>query len=170
MKNCKNCKKEKQETEFYFRKDCSKYRNECIVCWKEKCKTKRKIKETSKEFIEKERIRGREKYKRLYSTALFERKVKYKDGENHYIRFPEKHKATYNCRKLIKKGFHAHHWSYNEEHFIDIFYLTPKEHMMAHRYLIYDEERKMYRTINNILLDTKAEHEKYIKEKINQPF
>jgi hypothetical protein len=42
--------------------------------------------------------------------------------------------------------------------------------MMAHRYLIYDEERKMYRTINNILLDTKAEHEKYIKEKINQPF
>jgi hypothetical protein len=57
-----------------------------------------------------------------------------------------------------------HHWSYNEEHFKDVIWLTKKEHMKGHRFIIYDQERKMYRRIDtNELLDTKEKHERWIK-------
>jgi hypothetical protein len=66
----------------------------------------------------------------------------------------------------MKKPFgdaEKHHWSYNEEHASDIIWLTKKHHNKAHRFIVYDQERKMYRRYdNNILLDTKETHEKFI--------
>lgn len=38
---------------------------------------------------------------------------------------------------------------------------TESEHNKLHRYMTYDQERKMYRTTNGILLDTKERHLEY---------
>jgi hypothetical protein len=66
----------------------------------------------------------------------------------------------------VPEGFEKHHWSYREEHYTDLIYLTMRDHKTAHRFIIYDAERFMYRTLGGILLDTKVEHEKYINNQI----
>jgi hypothetical protein len=62
---------------------------------------------------------------------------------------------------------HNHHWSYNEEHQIDVIDLSQKDHFKAHRFIIYDQERMMYRNLEGVLLDTKEKHLKYIMHMIN---
>jgi len=62
------------------------------------------------------------------------------------------------------EGAEKHHWSYNSEHYKDVIWLSTKDHKKAHRFIIYDQERMMYRRIDNLqLLDTKEYHEGYIK-------
>jgi hypothetical protein len=66
--------------------------------------------------------------------------------------------------KPLIKGNQLHHWSYNKEHYKDVIELTPKEHHKAHRFIVYDQERMMYRTFDkNLLLDTRERHETFIK-------
>ena len=66
-------------------------------------------------------------------------------------------------KKSIKDN-HLHHWSYNEEHHKDVIEITPKQHAKAHRFIVYDQERMMYRRFdNNILLDTREAHESFIQ-------
>lgn len=62
------------------------------------------------------------------------------------------------------KGNHLHHWSYNIEHAKDVIELSIKDHATAHRFMVYDQERKMYRKLTGELLDTKEGHENYIKQ------
>ena len=57
--------------------------------------------------------------------------------------------------------FHLHHWSYNQEDWLDVIQLSIKEHHFLHRYIIYDQERMMYRGLDGVLLDTKEKHLKY---------
>lgn len=68
------------------------------------------------------------------------------------------------------EGNELHHWSYNQEHYKDVIELVVLDHKKAHRYMVYDPERKMYRRAdNNILLDTRESHIEFInslKEKI----
>lgn len=68
--------------------------------------------------------------------------------------------------KLVKPFDNAekHHWSYNVEHYKDIIWLTKKQHKKGHRFLIYDQERMMYRRYDtNELLDTKESHEEFMR-------
>ena len=45
-----------------------------------------------------------------------------------------------------------------------------KDHIKAHRFIIYDQERMMYRRLDGVLLDKKEKHFEYILEKIeNEP-
>ena len=84
-------------------------------------------------------------------------------------KYPEKVIAKNKSQHMQKpfEGAEKHHWSYNEEHYRDIIWLSKKEHMKAHRFIIYDQEQMMYRrTDNNELLYTKEHHENYIKNKI----
>ena len=69
---------------------------------------------------------------------------------------------------IIREKGEIHHWSYNEEHYKDVIHLTKKEHSKAHRFIIYDQERMMYRNLEGILLETKERHLKYILEKIEK--
>lgn len=79
-------------------------------------------------------------------------------------KFPEKYKAIAKCRKLPRStDCELHHWSYNEEHWQDIIHLTIKEHKVAHRFIIYDQERMMYRiATTGELLDTRERHLDFI--------
>lgn len=105
-------------------------------------------------YIEKERKRGREKYKRLGSVN--KNKIVY--GNNNAARF------------LRNKGFNldgleVHHWNYNKEKCV--FILSKRAHKLIHKYLELNIDMKIF-TYNNKLLDSKIKHHEFIIEIFKQ--
>ena len=163
MKKCRVCNKEKEVIEFEsIRK--GKTSNRCKSCKNEY--TRKRYLESKKDpkFLEKERVRCREKYHRLGQKKKSKESNK-KCHKNWSSKFPEKKKASISSRgiELINKENHRHHWSYNEEHYKDVIELSVKDHNLIHRFLKYDKESFYYMTLDGILLDTKEKHLEYIK-------
>lgn len=167
MKQCFKCKEIKPFDDFYkHSKMPDGIVNKCKVCNKKDVLENYKNNRLDPNFIIKERKRGREKHQRLYSGKIIN---DYKHQLIWRTKYPEKIKAKNKSQRMLKpfEGAEKHHWSYNQEHYKDILWLSSKDHKKAHRFIIYDQERMMYRrTDNNILLDTKEHHESYIKSKI----
>ena len=165
MKKCFKCNTVKPLSEFYKHPQMGDgHLNKCKVCTKNDVKQKYIENSTDHLFLEKERKRGRQKYHRLY---VGNGKVNKKSLMNYVNKYPEKKKALSLSGKLKKpfEGAEKHHWSYNLEHAKDVIWLTKKQHMKAHRFIIYDPERFMYRRYdNNVLLDTKEAHELFIND------
>lgn len=170
MKKCFKCGIEKDLNEFYAHPQMPDGRvNKCKECNKKDVKDNYFIKRMNPEYVEKERARGREKYERLsYVNRKPNKEQKKKAINNWRNKFPEKYEAKKNMRglKAFIFGNHLHHWSYNKEHYRDVIELTIKQHNLAHRFLIYDQERMMYRTTEGVLLDTKESHIEYINNLI----
>ena len=144
------------------------YLGKCKDCAKNDT-LKRLIKLTStKEGLEKERQRHREKYYRLNYKEKNKPTVesKKKAMDNYKNKYPEKYVAKIKSRYIKKAiGNHLHHWSYRIEHQKDVIEIESKNHHLIHRFIIYDQERMMYRRIDtNELLLTKQEHVKYINK------
>jgi len=169
MKQCFKCKEVKPLDDFYRHSQMKDGRvNKCIVCNKKDTLCNYQNKKKDPKFIIQERKRGREKHQRLYSGNTHQN---YKHKANWVAKYPEKLKAARKSQSMSKhkpfEGAEKHHWSYNQEHYKDVLWLSGKDHKKAHRFIIYDQERMMYRrTDNNVLLDTKEHHEGYIKSKI----
>lgn len=167
-KQCFKCNVVKPLTEFYKHpKMPDGYVNKCKECNIKDVKGNYIDNKSKEEFIEKERKRGRQKYHRLYVGTG---KSKPKNNEKYLEKYPEKKK----CNSLsgsLKKPFECaekHHWSYNIQHAKDVIWLSKKHHMKAHRFIVYDQERFMYRRFDtNVLLDTKELHETFILDCIN---
>jgi hypothetical protein len=162
-KQCFKCKVTKPLTEFYKHpRMLDGHVNKCKDCNKKDVKGNYSNNLNKPGFIEKERKRGRHKYHRLYTGTG---KSNIQASKNWVDKFPEKKKASTMSANL-KRPFadcEKHHWSYNEEHYKDVIWLTKKEHMKAHRFIVYDQERKMYRRFDtNVLLDTKDKHNSFI--------
>lgn len=144
--------------------------NKCINCTKNDTKNKYNEKIKDINFIENERKRGRNKYRRLYvglSKANIGQIVKY------HKKYPEK-LICKNLSSNLKKPFagaERHHWSYEEKNAKDVIWLSKKDHMKAHRFIKYNQESKIYiDKINGTLLDTKEKHEIFIRKCIdNEP-
>lgn len=132
--------------------------NKCKECCRNESKSNIESKRKDPEWIEKERKRGREKYRK--------RKYKRVNKNNDYRRrYPEKARASNSIKNKRRAGFNLHHWSYRKEHWSDVIELSIQEHNKAHRFLVYDAERMMYRRFDtNELLDTKEKHESFITE------
>jgi hypothetical protein len=164
MKKCFKCGIDKPLSEFYkHAKMADGHLGKCKDCTKKDTSEDYVKKSTDSDFMDGERKRGRDKYRRLYIGTG---KAKPENNERWVNRFPEKKKAVLKSYMLEKPfdGAEKHHWSYNEEHFKDVIWLIKKDHMKGHRFIVYDQERKMYRRIDtNELLDTKERHEKYIR-------
>jgi hypothetical protein len=167
-KICFKCNTEKPLSDYYKHKQMGDgHLGKCKECTKKDADKREKLLRQDPKWVEKERIRHREKnirlgYKDIYKpTAEKKREAmdKYKK------KYPEK-KAAKNVTSNMKpktEGNELHHWSYNEPHFKDVIELSPLEHYKAHRYMVYDPERKMYRRADsNILLDTKESHIEFI--------
>lgn len=139
--------------------------NTCRVCTRLYDVVRQKRLQQDPIWAEKERSRVREKYRRLgYSSAQkTNRKLKKKKFEQQY---PEKAKAYSKVRRLFHpKGTHRHHWSYNEEHILDVIILSPQDHTTLHRFIEYDMQHRLYRRKDTgELLDTKEKHEVYYQQ------
>lgn len=139
----------------------------CKECTKKDVDKREKELRKNPEWVEKEKSRGRKKYHRLYSNGVHypTPQNKYEAMKRYRIKYPEKYKAKSGMGKKItaQDGNELHHWSYNKSHWLDVIELGKKNHSKAHRFIIYDQERMMYRrTDNNELLYTKEKHEQWI--------
>lgn len=171
MKVCFKCNVEKPLSDFYRHSQMGDgHLNKCKDCAKKDVSANYTSRSLEVDYVVSERKRGREKYHRLYSGSG---KPNPDSIRKYRIKYPEKRKAIIMSQRLSppSDGLEKHHWSYNEEHYKDVIWLTKKDHMKAHRFIVYDQERMMYRRFdNNILLDNKAEHLSFIEDCIqNQP-
>ena len=172
-KKCNLCEKTLSIDSFYKSKGYKDgYNKRCKKCAIKKSSERDIALRSTKEGLEKENKRHREKYHRLnYKEKHKPSAEKKKEYERKYReKYPEKINAknkTSHMKAKIK-GNHLHHWSYNKEHVKDVIELTIDEHNKAHRFIIYDQERMMYRKCDNMeLLDTKKKHYLYVQNKIN---
>jgi hypothetical protein len=167
-KKCFKCNEEKELELFYKHpKMFDKHLNKCIECTK-KDVTERTLllKESDPNWIEKERKRGRDKYYRLNYREKLKPCLNKKEIDKKYAnKFPEKMMAKNKSQHIkIREGYNRHHWSYNPEYHKDIIELSISEHNKLHRYMVYDQERMMFRTTKGILLDTKKRHLEYFEQ------
>jgi hypothetical protein len=169
MKICFKCGHEKPFEMFYRHpKMRDGHLGKCKDCTKKDTQDRFNEKLKKPDFVEAERERQRQKYYRLgykdKHKPLPEDKKKAIDA--HKAKYPEKTMVRNKLSgiKPIVKGNHMHHWSYNIEHAKDVIELNPLIHALIHRFMIYDQERFMYRRIDTMeLLDTKESHLNYIE-------
>lgn len=147
--------------------------NKCKKCTNLDVRKREEDLKKDPEWVEKEKERARDKYNRLYRDN---RKQPTKEDKKKYIsiyyaKYPEKKRALRLSSHIRKKGYHKHHWSYAEGFEKDIIWLNVKEHNYLHRYLVYDQERQLYRCTRKTdsftpgdLLDTKYRHIRYYLE------
>jgi hypothetical protein len=162
MKRCFKCKEEKLLDEFYKHPAMGDgHLGKCKECTKKDVRERDDRLRLNPDFIKSERRRGREKYHRLYHG-------KYRTNKSsrklYQYKYPEKYKAKCMSGQVMAPvGLEKHHWSYNEPHYKDVIFVSTRDHMRLHRYMIYDQERMMYRTTEGVLLDTRDKHEEYLK-------
>lgn len=162
-KQCKECGETKDVTEFY------PAQGECKVCTKRRVRAREQLLKQNPEWVLKEKERHRKKYHRLYNDGRHKpTKEKQLYTQRKYrAKYPEKDKAKGIIHHLKMKpkitGNELHHWSYNKEHYKDVIELSKGDHSKLHRFMVYDQERMMYRTLDGILLDTKERHLEYFE-------
>lgn len=169
-KVCFKCGKDKPLIEYYAHKRMADGRlNKCKDCAKIYARERKSVLNENPQWKEAERARHREKYYRLGYKEKHKPtpEMKAASMQRYKERYPEKKSANSACQHMAREGEEMHHWSYKKEHWKDVIYLTPKHHAKSHRFLIYDQERMMYRRCDTgILLDTKESHELFITEMI----
>jgi hypothetical protein len=148
MKKCSHCQL-LLDFKYFHKKSTQKdgFHQTCKICRKLEDKIRYDKFRKDEKFLEKERKRGIEKSKKYNK------------------KYPEKYQSKSKNNKVSIKGFEKHHWSYNEIHFKDVILLTKEEHIKSHKYIVYDQTKKLYRDkFTNKLLLTKEEHEKFIRK------
>lgn len=145
-KKCYRCGIEKPLTDFHKHyKMPQGRRNICkeCACREERARQFRLSQDPT--YYEKQRERGRDKYRRLYA-------------EQHKKSTHNENKDASRDLKAIGvnlDGYEIHHWDYNQRK--NVFLLSPRAHKRAHLLLTFDKDTKKFKH-NDILLQTKEEH------------
>ena len=162
-KQCFKCNKIKPLADFYKHNQMADgHLNKCKDCNKKDVNDNYLNNLNKPGYLESERKRGRKKYHRLYKGVYKTKQSIRNKWENKYPEKANAHSMSHNIKKEFKDA-EKHHWSYNQEHYKDVIQLYKKDHMKAHRFIIYDQSRFMYRRFDtNELLDTKEKHMEFI--------
>lgn len=154
-KRCIICEAELPIGEFYKHpKMGDGHLNKCKSCCKKQSNDNYHKKMSDSLFVESERIRSRVKNNTINKDRI----------NKYFSKYPEKEVAKSRSRNIkVGNGMEKHHWSYNKCHHKDVIVLSVDLHKKVHRFIIYDQERMMYRRVdNNELLDTRESHIEYI--------
>lgn len=145
--------------------------NKCKDCTKKDVSERETLlRETDPSYVAKQRLRGRQKHKRLYSGKKVSSSLRKKSMNNYKDRYPETIKAKSLSGKIkAPDGYEKHHWSYRDGDEKDVIFLSTKDHNRVHRYLVYDKIECVYRTLEGCLLDTREKHEDYVSAVLNIP-
>lgn len=161
-KRCFKCGKVKPLSEFYkHSRMLDGHLNKCKDCTKKDVASNYAEKSKNEQWMEKERARGREKYKRLGY---------YIKGSGGNMVALNKIEGTTSKRLRSKgydtKGKEAHHWNYNEPK--SVLLLSRKAHRRLHNFIIVNTNDKYCYTINGEKLDTLEKSLKYYREVLSQ--
>lgn len=156
-KICFKCGRELPLSHFYkHSKMADGYLNKCKDCTKNDVKKRYDTLSKDENYMEKERARGREKYKRLsYNLKNFKSTTKL---------CPIEKTIASRLRRVgyDTNGKEAHHWNYNYPK--SIILLPRKIHKLIHKYIYVNYEDKLCYTIENVSLDSKSKTEKYYND------
>lgn len=145
-KKCYRCGIEKPLTEFHKHYQMPQgRRNICkeCACREERERQFRLSQDPS--YYDKERQRGRDKYRRLYAGQHKKSTHKENKQTRGYIA----------SLGIDLQGTEIHHWDYNQSQ--NVFLISPRAHKRAHLLLKFDENTKKFKH-NETLLETKEEH------------
>lgn len=130
--------------------------NKCKDCCKQDAKERESKLRLNPEWVEKEKARARDKYRRLNY------KEKQKDWDKNK---PWKQSSKYKglSKKFnAMKGIELHHWSYKDEHLEEVFFLPIKFHRYAHTFLTLDLDERFFIHKTGIKLDTREKHQRFL--------
>ena len=157
-KKCIICNIEKVVSDYYTHsKMADGHLNKCKECCKSQAANRHRELYKDELYVEKERARGREKYKRLNYYETQKKSIVDKPWVSTQI-----YKNLHRKRKC-PKGYELHHWNYNDLYLEDVLVMTVSEHRRIHKKLILDKERKIF-IYKGEYLDTLSKHKKAIEE------
>lgn len=147
LKTCKECGETKPLSMFYKHpRMLDGHLNICIDCKKKHTRDRYKIMSKSESWMESERVRNRDKYKRLGYVV------------NDFKSMSEINKIEGNTSRDLRalgidtNGKEAHHWNYNEPK--SVLLMSRKAHRRLHRYIVVNSEDKFCYTLEGEKLDT----------------
>ena len=159
-KKCFKCGRVLPISEFYKHPQMADgHLNKCKDCTKSDTHNNYVDNRKKEDYVEKERARGRDKYWRLYSPKKNNPRI----GHSAATSFS----GTRNTRKFYKRrgidigDWEFHHWNYNKRN--DVFAIPHRGHVLAHRFLTFDNESGLF-YYEGKLLKTKAEHRAFLEK------
>jgi hypothetical protein len=168
MKKCFKCGIEKDLSEFYAHSKMNDgHLGKCKECAKDDAHKHYRKSIINPVWHQEQKDRCQQKYHRLGYRGKNKPSYESKKAtmDLYKSKYPEKLYAQIASQHIIApEGLEKHHWSYNKEHYKDVFFLSKKDHNTIHRFMIYDQERMMYRDIRGKLLDTRERHQQHIIE------